>query len=160
MVGSDGTGSRVWSMDIYNRTYSSSPNLYITGAGTLERSTSARKYKLLEEPISEEFPYNILKLNPKTWFYKSAVEQFASEIERSEDLTDSDIPYLERIGGLIAEDVEDAGLSLFVHYSNPDENGHREVEGLMYDRLWVLLIPLVRELFNRVETLEEKLKRR
>lgn len=160
LVGSDGTGSRVWSMDIYNRTYSSSPNLHITSAGTLGRSTSARKYKLLEEQISEELPYNILKLNPKTWFDKSAVEQLAGAIERSEDLTDSDIPYLERIGGLIAEDVEDAGLSLFVHYSNPDENGHREVEGLMYDRLWVLLIPLVRELFNRVETLEEKLKRR
>ncbi|MCY9056059.1 DUF859 domain-containing protein [Bacillus spizizenii] len=160
IVGSDGTGNRIWSNDIYNRTYSSSPNMYITGEGTLGRSTSARKYKLLEEKISEELPYNILKLDPKTWFDKSAVEQYAMALERSEDTSTADIPYLERIGGLIAEDVEDAGLSLFVHYSNPDEKGHREVEGLMYDRLWVLLIPLVKELYERIEILEDKLRRR
>lgn len=147
--GSDSTGARTWSMDIYNRTYSSSSNVYITSNGTLGRSTSARKYKIDEQPITND-PKKILKLVPKTWYDKTAVEIYSDLLTREAngeviDWENEDVPYLERSAGLIAEDVIDAGLPEYVIYGKRDETGNREVEGLQYDRLWTLLIPVVKE---------------
>jgi hypothetical protein len=156
-IGTDGS-PRIWSMDIYYRTTTSAANVNITSSGTLCRSTSSRKYKLLEEPIPDDLPYKILNLVPKTWYDKTAVERYAEALANGEDVSQIDIPPIERIPGLIAEDVVDAGLGQYVIYGHPDENGNREVEGLMYDRLWTLLIPLVRELYERVQELENKIK--
>ena len=66
------------------------------------------------------------------------------------------------------EDVHDVGLSQFVQY-----NQDGEIEGLMYDRLWILLIPITREheerlneydkrfgsIENKIEKLEEEIKK-
>ncbi|WP_157827679.1 hypothetical protein [Niallia nealsonii] len=46
-----------------------------------------------------------------------------------------DIPSLQRVYGLIAEEVEEAGLGQFVMYGDPNENGKREAEGLIYERI-------------------------
>ena len=53
---------------------------------------------------------------------------------------------------VVAEDVADAGLSQFVTY---DEEG--QVDGLMYDRLWVTLIPVVKDLASRLRVLEDRI---
>jgi hypothetical protein len=158
-IGQDGTGTRVQSADVYNRTYSSPANVYVTELGTIGRSTSARKYKLDEEPIISDLPSKLVEVIPKTWYDKTASEAYSDLLTREMngeniDWSVEDIPYIERIPGLIAEDVEAAGLSQFVVYSDPDENGVRQVEGLMYDRLWTLLIPLIKELRERVTVLE------
>ncbi|GIN86981.1 hypothetical protein J6TS2_33670 [Heyndrickxia sporothermodurans] len=156
-VGSDTTGGRLYSMAAYNRTYSGAANMYITSSGTIGRSTSARKYKLNEKPIPNDVPYKVLDLIPKTWYDKSAVEAYSNAVSQGLNLDDDeDIPFIERIPGLIAEDVLDAGLGQFVIYGEPDENGNREVEGLMYDRLWTLLIPIVREQKEKIDTLVEQ----
>lgn len=55
--------------------------------------------------------------------------------------------------GLIAEDVIDAGLGKYCFYNN-----EKEVEGIMYDRLWTLLIPVVRDLKNQVAALTKKIE--
>jgi hypothetical protein len=157
-IANDGN-PRIWTMDIYNRTYTGATNMEVTVNGTLGRTTSARKYKLVEEPVPTDLPLNILKLQPKTWFDKGTVERYSKALDDSEDLSEIDIPYIERIPGLIAEDVVDAGLEQYVTYGEADDQGNREVEGLMYDRLWTLLIPLVKDLCNRVTALEELIKK-
>lgn len=53
--------------------------------------------------------------------------------------------------GLIAEEVEDAGLEGFVLY---DQDGR--TQGISYDRLWTLLIPIVKEIDARLAALEGK----
>ena len=59
---------------------------------------------------------------------------------------------LERIPGVVAEDMIDAGLDLFVHF---DEAG--DPMAVMYDRIGPALIPIIRRLRDRVDALEMKL---
>mgnify|MGYP002655845016 CR=1 FL=1 len=56
-----------------------------------------------------------------------------------------------RYAGLIAEDVEQAGLTEFVTYGTDGQ-----IESIAYDRLWIHLIPVIKKLLNRVEELENE----
>ena len=156
-LGRDNSGQRVWSPSIYNRPYSGSANVYITQYGTLGRVVSSKKYKINIEDYPNDKLENILKLKPKTWFDKQVAESYAEILEKS-DADDGDRPYLERVPGLIAEDLYEAGLKEYLFWSDPDENGEREIEGVMYDRLYALLIPIVKELKDRVYVLENQIK--
>lgn len=153
-VGSDNAGDRVASNSIYRRTYSAPANLHVTSAGTIGRSTSAKKYKLsIENQYSDdnkqlEHSKNILDLNIRTWYDKSESEIMAKELSNETKLS-HDTFKLHRYAGLIAEEVEELGLSEFVIY---DDSG--EVEGIAYDRLWVHLIPIIRDQQKRIEKLE------
>ncbi|WP_437137477.1 phage tail spike protein [Bacillus safensis] len=156
-LGKDNTGKRVWSEDIYWRLYTQPANVYITQYGTLGRVVSSKKYKLSIEEYPDDKLENILKLKPKTWFDKQVAESYA-EILESNSSDDGDRPYLERVPGLIAEDLYEAGLKEYLFWSDPDENGERQIEGVMYDRLYALLIPIVKELKDKMYVLENQIK--
>ncbi|HDA2341765.1 TPA: hypothetical protein O7935_002528 [Staphylococcus aureus] len=154
-VGSDNAGDRVASNSIYKRTYSAPANLHITSAGTIGRATSAKKYKISIENqyINEDDQFShskeILKLPIRTWFDKYESEIMAKELESGKKLSD-DTFKLSRHTGLIAEEVEELGFNEFVIY---DDNG--EIEGIVYDRLWVHLIPIIKNQQSKIEKLEE-----
>ncbi|MFT1886884.1 phage tail spike protein [Staphylococcus aureus] len=154
-VGSDNAGDRVASNSIYKRTYSAPANLHITSAGTIGRATSAKKYKISIENqyINEDDQFShskeILKLPIRTWFDKYESEIMAKELESGKKLSD-DTFKLSRHTGLIAEEVEELGFNEFVIYDN---NG--EIEGIAYDRLWVHLIPIIKNQQSKIEKLEE-----
>ena len=153
----------IQSQTIYDRTYSGSANLYITSYGTIGRITSASKYKLnIKEADSDKIADRILLLEPKTWYDKFSVERYAEYLTKKyngdEDVDKMEIPYLKRHYGLIAEDLVDAGLEMFVEYGAPNENGVREIESIEYDRLWIMLIPLVRKQKEKIEELESRIK--
>ncbi|SGU13775.1 phage minor structural, N-terminal region domain protein [Staphylococcus aureus] len=154
-VGSDNAGDRVASNSIYKRTYSAPANLHITSAGTIGRATSAKKYKISIENqyINEDDQFGhskeILKLPIRTWFDKYESEIMAKELESGKKLSD-DTFKLSRHTGLIAEEVEELGFNEFVIY---DDNG--EIEGIAYDRLWVHLIPIIKNQQSKIEKLEE-----
>ncbi|HHY0234387.1 TPA: phage tail spike protein [Staphylococcus aureus] len=154
-IGSDNAGDRVASNSIYKRTYSAPANLHITSAGTIGRATSAKKYKISIENqyINEDDQFShskeILKLPIRTWFDKYESEIMAKELERGKKLSD-DTFKLSRHTGLIAEEVEELGFNEFVIY---DDNG--EIEGIAYDRLWVHLIPIIKNQQSKIEKLEE-----
>ncbi|HCX2412971.1 phage tail spike protein [Staphylococcus aureus] len=154
-VGSDNAGDRVASNSIYKRTYSAPANLHITSAGTIGRATSAKKYKISIENqyINEDDQFShskeILKLPIRTWFDKYESEIMAKELESGKKLSD-DTFKLSRHTGLIAEEVEELGFNDFVIY---DDNG--EIEGIAYDRLWVHLIPIIKNQQSKIEKLEE-----
>ncbi|HDA6857493.1 TPA: hypothetical protein O5S53_001885 [Staphylococcus aureus] len=154
-VGSDNAGDRVASNSIYKRTYSAPANLHITSAGTIGRATSAKKYKISIENqyINEDDQFShskeILKLPIRKWFDKYESEIMAKELESGKKLSD-DTFKLSRHTGLIAEEVEELGFNEFVIY---DDNG--EIEGIAYDRLWVHLIPIIKNQQSKIEKLEE-----
>ena len=161
-ISSDSAGGRWYCISIYNRKYTASANVHVTSAGTMGYTSSARRYKLDIKDVEADKPERILDLEPKTWFDRTSTEQYANYLTmkakgRSLDLEFEDIPYLDRHNGLIAEDVEEVGLGQFVNYGDPDEDGNREVMGIQYDRLWTLLIPVVRDLKKTVEAQQSEI---
>lgn len=156
-VGSDDTGPRIWSTKqaIYDRTYSQAANVYITDAGTFGRSTSASKYKLAISKIDNALNLGerLLTIEPTKWFDKTATETYAKRktlgIEEEGDNVD-----IRPIYGLIAEDLRDVGLDSYVSY---DSNG--TIEGIQYDRLWTVLIPVIREIKEQIVEQEISLQK-
>lgn len=142
-----GTDGALNSLPTYNRTYSYSANMYVTSNGYFGRVTSALKYKtdVEEVDLSNGYAERILQLKPKSWHDKAQLERYNS----GEDI------HLDRIYGLIAEDVEQVGLSEYVTYAY-DENGIKETEGLQYDRLWTLLIPITKDHRDKINMLLEQ----
>lgn len=147
---------------LYNKTTTGGANVHVNSSGYLWRSSSARKYKLQEEAIDLEEAKKILNVDPKTWYDKYSAEKYADLL--TEESKGAEIDWDEvgvsdviRIPGLVAEDLIEAGLEKFAVYGPPNENGERELEEVQYDRIPVLYIPLIRELFNRVEVLESKI---
>lgn len=101
----------------------------------------------------------LLEIEPKSWFDKASADRWAeidsmkADGEWTEEMEDSYIPDpLTRIPGVIAEDLDEVGLDVFVEY-----NSDGAPESVLYDRLGVALIPVVRELRDRVDELEAKL---
>ncbi len=139
------TRNYINSISIWNNTNSSSANVHISNSGRLTRASSASRYKLLiENEEKKGYDYSrILNLNISSWYDKPNVERYANLLNGktgNEEDRDSDI--IKRHFGLVAEHLVREGLSEFVEYN--DETG--EVEGIQYDRLWTLLIPVVRDL--------------
>lgn len=117
-----------------------SANMLINSAsGRVYRTTSAARYKVDPQVIERAVSDAILRVEPKEWFD-------LAEVEENDGATDG----LARIPGVIAEDLINVGLGRFVTY---DEDG--TPDGVMYDRLALTLIPIVNELVDRVEALEQ-----
>ena len=121
--------------------------------------SSARKYKILEEPIEttvDSFEDKLLSVDAKTWIDRSRADMIAdyqTAIANGETPEDdlSGMGGLERIPGVVAEDLVDAGLDMFVTF----EDG--EPESVLYDRIGPALIPIIRRLRDRVDALEQQL---
>ncbi|MCS4486390.1 phage tail spike protein [Staphylococcus americanisciuri] len=148
----------ITSETIYNRTYASASNVFITEYGTLGRSTSASKYKLSQERQFKddvqqyEHSKQILDLDIKTWFDRFEAETYAKEIYTGERQEEEEFK-LKRYAGLIAEDVEAVGLNEFVTRGKDDE-----IEGIEYDRLWIHLIPIVKKQMQEIEKLQSEME--
>lgn len=163
-LGSDSTSDLIQSPSFYNRTYGFSANLYVTSAGAIGRATSASKYKVnIREVETDEIAERILALQPKKWHDKKGVEahaEYLTKLYNNEEIDeDEDRYYLRYHYGLIAEDLVDAGLGMFVEYGEPNENGIREVEGIEYDRVWTMLIPVVRNQKKKIDRLEARISK-
>ncbi len=150
------------STGIWNATASNSANMYINSNGFVYHATSASKYKLDIKPIEEDdsYPYKVLNLQPKQWFDKGETERYAELLskEYSEEEVDEEFKQeaeggsLDSYYGLIAEDLEAAGLNKFCSYGKENKDGKKEVEGIMYDRIPILMIPILKDLVEYVKT--------
>lgn len=138
----------------------SGTDLIITASNYIGKKSSSRRYKIAEEPIEYTLPGiedALLGMEVKTWFDRQAAERVADvktanmmSVDAADDLADVDP--LRRIPGVVAEDLDAAGLGMFVVYN---EDG--SPESVMYDRLGVALVPAVKALRDRVNELEEKI---
>lgn len=129
-------------------------------SGRLYYVSSARRFKILEEPITDtvdSFEDRLLSVDAKTWIDKTRADRIAdyeTAIALGEEPEGglADCGGLERIPGVVAEDLEAAGLDMFVTY-----NDDGETESVLYDRIGPALIPIVRSLRDRIEALEAQL---
>lgn len=131
----------------YRNTNGASPNVYVAPDGALVRSTSASKYKTdIQRSYVSDYGERLLELPTATWMDKA-------ETERYVDGESQDKPV--RHFGMIAEDLADAGLEMFV---SRGQDG--ELEGIQYDRIGPALIPVIKQLQDKVNKLEENLNER
>ncbi|MCZ3393227.1 hypothetical protein MU545_15625, partial [Enterococcus faecium] len=133
-VGSYAGSEAVLSDFIYNSTFSASPNVYITSGGHLMRTTSASKYKYnIKNPdIETTLGDRLLNVHLATWNDKRAVDSYAEQLSTGEEREKSSI---DKYYGLIAEQLRDAGLDMFIDYGK-----NHEIEGIRYDRAWIPLL--------------------
>jgi len=146
----------------WSTTTSNAANMFISLDGAIVRSSSSSKYKLdIEYEQQAETANRLLTLDPATWhdkFESKQLDKFHEigvDPERTIDMSNR------RYYGIIAEDLVKAGLEHLV--SRNVETG--EVEGVEYSKIGVALIPIVRDLRNRlndqnveIERLKEKIK--
>ena len=127
------------SRHISQNTTSATSNVHVRSDGIMFSIGSATRYKEDIQPLSNELDYSkrILNLRPKSWIDKG-------EKERGEAFG--------RYYGVIAEDVESIGLS---EYTTKNKDG--ELESVQYDRLWTLLIPVVKEQETEIKNLKQEL---
>ena len=119
--------------------------------------SSSQRYKDAIEPATETVTglvEKILSVDARTWFDKNSAERLAKALtetyndeERTDDL--KDVEPIRRIPGVIAEEMHDAGLGILVEY-----NDAGLPESVMYDRLGAMLLPVVRDLRDRITELE------
>lgn len=135
---------RVFSMGVYNSTSTFTANVGIgTGIplGRFYRLTSSARYKvgMRPEAISEDA---ILKLVPKSYIDRRQFEENGSKVDG-----------LQRYLGLIAEEVAEIP-ELAPHLVTMNEKG--TPEAVSYDRVGVVLIPVIQDLIRRIRILEGK----
>lgn len=141
--------NRVVSSRIYNSTITSAANVAVISSGSIYRSTSLRKAKLAIDTLTVDDVRPILDIPTSTWFDRTNTEMYADYLTDPKGHPDgATAEPLQRIPGVVAEDVEPL-MPLLVTY---DQNG--ELNGVAYDRIGALLIPLVKELTDRVTALE------
>jgi len=116
---------------VYNLTTGSGANVFVSSAGTLQRSTSSRRYKNSIEDATHGLT-ELLALRPVT--YKGN--------------NDGDTVF----GGLIAEEVHDAGLTEFVTYNDNDEP-----DALAYSNMVSLCIKAIQEQQATIIALEARI---
>ena len=156
-VGVDGPNNNWWGNRIvidgeylhvptaWRHTTGGAPNLVVASDGALVRSTSASKYKTeIHRDYSTDYGDRLLELPTATWIDKGQKKRYQAGKRSIKP---------NKYFGMIAEDLADAGLDLFVS-RNPQTH---EIEGIQYERIAPALIPVIRKLKKKVQKLEEKL---
>lgn len=126
-------------------TTSHGANAYLAGDGALVPSNSAAKYKTdivrtFETPMGDK----LLEVPVAHW--KDKEEVLAKTL-------DPNAKTPETYFGMIADDLDDAGLNELVEY---DDRGN--VRGIQYDRVALALIPLIRNYRDRISEIENEVK--
>lgn len=135
----------VHSYPTYNQTTSAGANVYVAPDGALIRSSSARKYKTDIQDADNDYGAKLIEFAPQKWIDKAEKKRY----EEDPDNNKKPGYYY----GLIADDLDAAGLDMLVNYG-----ADGEVEGINYDRLAVALLPVIKSLKGQVASLKEQLK--
>ncbi|HJE14561.1 MAG TPA: hypothetical protein K8W17_00585 [Lapidilactobacillus dextrinicus] len=126
-------------------TTSHGANAYIGSDGALVPSTSAAKYKTdIVRTFETEMGDKLLEVPVAHWKDKEEV------LAKTRDSNAKDP---ETYFGMIADDLDDAGLTELVEY---DDKG--EVRGIQYDRVALSILPLIRNYRDRITELEKEVK--
>ncbi|WP_273952923.1 phage tail spike protein [Leuconostoc mesenteroides] len=132
---------------VYYHGNSHGANVYVAADGALLKSSSATKYKTNIEHETDSIQGDqLLTIDPATWNDKFEAEQLKRyhetgvEPERQINMEDK------RYYGIIAEDLVKAGLEELVTRNEETD----EVEGVEYSKIGVALIPIVRDLRNKL----------
>ncbi|WKF84495.1 phage tail spike protein [Lacticaseibacillus pantheris] len=125
----------------YTRTTATSANVVVSQDGAITRATSASKYKrdiIRSNAVTDGL--KLIGIPTATWYD-------IGDIDRLKD-TDQEPP---RGIGVIAEDLAAAGLDDLVVRGSDGE-----LEGVQYDRMTAVLLPLLKDIYNRLTYMEAK----
>lgn len=152
-VGSYAGNEAVLSDYIYDFAFSGSGNVAITNNGHLARTTSASKYKYnISNPDYEDvLGDRLLNVHLASWNDKNAIDSYAHTLNTGEDTEKISI---DKYHGLIAEQLRNAGLDMFITYGK-----NHEIEGIQYDRAWIPLLAVVRRLNNKINEYEMRISK-
>lgn len=126
-------------------TTSKGANAYLAPDGALVPSNSAAKYKTdIVRTFETQLGDKLLEVPVAHW--KDKEEVLTKTL-------DPDAKTPETYFGMIADDLDDAGLNELVEY---DDKG--SVRGIQYDRVALALIPLIRNYRDRITELETEVK--
>ena len=128
-----GVSSCIYGLGNYGITTGSGANVYINSEGLFFRSTSSKRYKNAIQDATHGLT-ELLTLRPVTF----------------KNNEDGDKVY----GGLIAEEVHEAGLTEFVQYN--DDN---QPDSLDYGNMVSLCIKTIQELSAKNDALEARIKK-
>lgn len=135
----------VHSYPTYLKTTSAGANVFVAPDGALVRSSSARKYKTDIQDANNAYGEKLIEFVPKKWIDKAEKKRYEEDPENNKK---PGYYY-----GLIADDLDAAGLDMLVNYGSEGE-----VEGINYDRLAVALLPVIKSLKDQVAILKEQVK--
>lgn len=124
-------------------TTSASAGIYMDGSGNFYRSTSSIKYKRDVQDMWEKEYMKVLDLRPVLYRSKTPNDR-------------QDWSFI----GLIAEEVAKVEPRLVIFANSGTEGtplSELQIENVQYDRLAVMLIPIVKNLYQRVQYLENRL---
>lgn len=138
-------GQYVHSYPTYNKTTSAGANVYVADDGALVRSSSARKYKTDIQDTDNDYGNKLIEFAPQKWIDKAEKKRYEEDPENNKK---PGYYY-----GLIADDLDAAGLDMLVNYG-----AEGEVEGINYDRLAVALLPVIKSLKDQVASLKKQIK--
>lgn len=130
-----------------HNTTTNSTNMNMLTSGTIRRVTSTRASKVDIMAIDME-PKDILKVEAVQWHDRQEMERF-NNLEANPMYGESNVTPPKWIPGVVAEQLEEAGLTVFVDY---DLEG--KPYGVKYDRLIAAVIPLLKEHDDRLNALE------
>lgn len=126
-------------------TTSHGANAYLAPDGALVPSNSAAKYKTnIVRTFETQMGDKLLEVPVAHWNDKEEVLN---------KTLDPDAKTPETYFGMIADDLDDAGLNELVEY---DDKGN--VRGIQYDRVALSIIPLIRNYRDRITELENEVK--
>ena len=145
-IGENSNGDPVFRANaIRRRTSTNDANVRInpdsSAEGLMFRTTSSVKQKVNIQEISLDKAIKVLELSPKTWHDRVDCETFSKYLDNGDVNLLSEVEHLRKIPGLIAEEVERAGLTEFV------ERADDEIVNIN-NKLWVLLLPIVKVLYE------------
>ncbi|WP_238319611.1 gp58-like family protein [Lactobacillus equicursoris] len=135
----------VHSYPTYLKTTSAGANVFVAPDGALIRSSSARKYKTDIQDADNDYGNKLIELTPQKWIDKAEKKHYEEDPENNKK---PGYYY-----GLIADDLDAAGLDMLVNYG-----AEGEVEGINYDRLAVALLPVIKSLKDQVASLKKQIK--
>ena len=158
-----GTYNYVRSTTVLNTTVPSNfPSVRIAPSGYLGAEGSARRFKMDEQEIeTSSYADALLSVPHKSWVLKDQQKQYEEYLEFRDGVPIGPVPGglgdapqepPRRDIGMVAEDLVDAGLEQFVQF---DQFG--QTLGIAYDRIGVAVIPIVRDLRDRIVELEAQL---
>ncbi|WP_273713150.1 gp58-like family protein [Leuconostoc mesenteroides] len=147
---------------VYYHSGSGGANVYVASDGALVKSSSATKYKTNIEHETDSIQGDqLLTIDPATWNDKFEAEQLERYHETGVEPERQINMEGKRYYGIVAEDLVKAGLEELVTRNEETD----EVEGVEYSKIGVALIPIVRDLRNRlneqyveIERLKDKIK--
>jgi len=136
----DVSGSYLRCLDSYSRNATGGRTLLVTSTGAFGTSVSSRRFKQQIEPLTDSLDVNkILQIEPVSYKYNSEVEEQGESAKRAV--------------GFIAEDLDDLGLSGWVHYENDGITPH----SVNYSYYVVALQAVVRSQQEQINSLTARL---